>query len=316
MNTRQHASVAVLGSLNVDLVASVHRLPKAGETVGASGLRKLFGGKGANQAIAAARAGARVSFIGCVGDDADGLAYRSRLEKENIDVGGIALARGALTGTALIGVDAGAENLIIVAPAANGRVTERHVRVNRKRITGAGALLMQWEVPTAAIVEAASMANRAGVPVLLNPSPFSESFPWGEMGLDYVIVNEGEARQLFRLGPKTLQSRPAPWLRVMREKRIGALVLTRGVDSTLYLSASGQQAEVPTMTVKPVDTVGAGDAFAGAFTAFLARGAPIEQALLAGNCCGALATLQPGAQESVPSRRRLLTAMRSAKSDR
>lgn len=312
MKSSNQTRVAVLGSLNVDLVASVPRLPGAGETVAATGLKKLFGGKGANQAVAAARAGARVGFIGCVGEDADGAAYRERLAGEGIDVAGVATAEGALTGTALIGVDAQAENLIMVAPEANGRVTRGQVRANRAVIEAAGALLMQFEVPLEAVVEAARIANRAGVVVLLNPSPYVSSFPWGDARVDCVIVNESEGAQLFGLKPATMRRGKGKWMRAMESRGIGAVVLTRGAASTLHLTVEGELTEVPTMQVTPVDTVGAGDAFAGAFAAFVARGETVPRSLLAGNCCGALATLKAGAQEAVPTRRSLLTAMRDA----
>lgn len=305
------ATVTVLGSLNVDLVASVERLPRAGETVAAGGLRKLFGGKGANQAVAAARAGAAVRFVGCVGADADGAAYRSRLKGEGIDISGIATVPNALTGTALIGVDAAAENLIMVAPEANGRVTRSHVRSHRRMIETSGVLLMQLEVPFPSVIEAARIANRSGVPVWLNPSPYSSEFPWGEAEIDGVMVNEAEAEQLLGMKAASLKRSRSKWSRAMALRGIGSVVMTRGKKSTLYLSADGMACEVDTLRVSPVDTVGAGDAFAGTLASFLAQGESIGRALVAANCAGGLATLKRGAQEAIPKRRRLLSAMRN-----
>lgn len=302
--------VTIVGSLNVDLVALLSRLPQAGETVAATSLKKLFGGKGANQAMAAARAGAGVRMIGCVGDDADGMAYRERLAGEGIDVSGVSTAKGFLTGTALIGVDAAAENLIMVAPEANGRLSRRHVQMQRTAIESADVLLMQFEVPETAVLEAARIANRAGVPVVLNPSPMSIGFPWGSIRVDCLIVNESEARQLFGMSANGLKRNKTKWLPGMEARGVRELVITRGCGSTLHLHADGIFSEIVTLAVVPVDTVGAGDAFAGTFAAFLAAGESRGRCLWAGNCAGALATTQRGAQEAIPSRRKLLAAMK------
>ena len=191
MKTTKRGVVTVLGSMNIDLVAKAERLPRPGETVAALSLRKLHGGKGGNQAVAASRAGAVVRMIGCVGDDADGADYLKRLRGEGIDVAGIGAVKRCLTGTALIGVDNAGENLIMVAPEANGRVTKRMVRAQRCAIESADVLLSQFEVPFEAVLEAAGIANRGGVPVVLNPSPFIDSFPWGEVRIAAHDLEDG-----------------------------------------------------------------------------------------------------------------------------
>jgi ribokinase len=278
--------IAVVGSLNVDLIASVERLPRAGETIAASQLVRRFGGKGANQALAAARQGAQVWMIGCVGDDADGREYREHFEGEDIDCTGLSIARRALTGTALIAVDAAAENLIVVAPGANGHLRAADVRKQREKIARAQALLVQLEVPLPAVLEAIRIANRAGVPVVFNPSPWRADFPWDDHRIDVAIVNESEAAALEKL----------------RASKIATLVITRGAQPTRCLSAEGEFS-VPTLRVKPIDTVGAGDAFAGALATALARGLSLRKAIARANCAGALATLKPGAQEALPTAR-------------
>ncbi len=285
--------LAVVGSLNVDLIATVERLPRAGETIAASGLVRRFGGKGANQALAAARQGAQVSMIGCVGDDADGRAYREHFERQGIECTGLSVAKRELTGTALIAVDATAENLIVVAPGANGCLRAADVRRQREKIARAGALLVQLEVPLPAVLEAMRIANRAGVPVVFNPSPWRADFPWGGPRIDVVIVNEGEATALRKL----------------RVAQIGTLVITRGALPTRCLSPDGEF-EVPALRVKPVDTVGAGDAFAGTLTTALAHGRTPREAIARANCAGALTTLQPGAQEALPNSRTVDQAVR------
>jgi ribokinase len=294
--------LTVVGSLNVDYIATVEHLPVPGETVPATGLIRRFGGKGANQAVAAARQGARVSMIGCVGADDAGRAYRQRLREEGIDAIGVTATRRALTGTALIAVDKAAENSIIVAAGANGELKVAAIRAQRDRITSADLLLLQFEVPMAAVIEAVRIANRAKVPVVLNPSPMRDGFPWGKCELDTLIVNAGEARAIFRLRPEDLPVGLDRWQGALARRCIERLIITQGAKPTICLSAAGYL-EVQTLRVKPVDTVGAGDAFTGAFAAYRAAGADALSAIRYANCAGALATLKAGAQEAIPDRR-------------
>jgi ribokinase len=293
--------VVVVGSLNVDYIASVKRLPAPGETVAATGLVQRFGGKGANQAVAAARQGARVSMVGCVGADDAGRVYCQRLRTEGIDASGVASTRKALTGTALIAVNQAAENIIIVAAGANGELTPAIIRAQRACIGSAGILLLQLEVPMAAVIQAVRIANRAKVPVVLNPSPLRNGFPWGNCALDTVIANAGEAQAVFGLKLGKLPADLGTWQRALVERHIGQLIITRGANSTICISDAGYL-EMPTLAVKPVDTVGAGDAFAGAYAATRAEGADLVTAIHYANCVGALTTLQAGAQESIPNR--------------
>lgn len=289
--------IAVVGSLNVDLIASVERLPRAGETIAASRLVRRFGGKGANQAFAAARQGAQISMIGAVGDDADGQAYRAYFTKEGIDCVGVKTVRRHPTGTALIAVDGKGENLIIVAPGANGVLTASDVRLQRRRIETARTLLVQMEIPLPAVLEALRIANRSGVSVIFNPSPWRGDFPWGERQIDVVAVNETEASALLGSVP-TLRDRRVVSAE-LQTRRIEALVITRGARATRCFTAA-DAFEVPAIRVKPVDTVGAGDAFAGTLASALARGFDFGQAVTRANCAGALATLKAGAQEALP----------------
>lgn len=293
--------IVVVGSLNLDYIAAVKRLPGPGETVAASSLIRRFGGKGANQAIAAARQGARVSMVGCVGADDQGHAYRQHLRDEGIDTGGLSTSSQALTGTALIAVDQAAENLIVVAPGANGSLTPTAVRAQRSRIAAADVILLQFEVPMPALLEAIRLANRAGVRVVLNPSPLRDGFAWGQFEVDSLIVNSSEAFAIFGIPPGRVSAQLRGWQKALARKRISQLLITRGSRPTLCLTAN-RFFEVPTLPVKPVDTVGAGDAFAGALATRLAEGADLASAARYANCTGALATLKPGAQEAIPSR--------------
>jgi ribokinase len=292
--------VVVVGSLNVDYIATVHRLPVAGETVSASGLVRRFGGKGANQAVAAARQGAVVNMIGCLGIDSEGSSYVERLRAEGIGVNGISTTSKALTGTAMIAVDRAAENIIVVAAGANGHLKRAGVRARRETIAAADALLLQMEVPLDSVIEAVRIANRASVPVVFNPSPWKQGFPWGEYNLDTLIVNAGEAQAIFGLRLETISSNLPSWRKQLVNRCISQLIITRGAKPTIYITQSAF-GEVPAFSVKPVDTVGAGDTFAGTFAARRAEGMDIVSAIDYANCAGALATLKRGAQEAIPT---------------
>ena len=294
--------LVVIGSLNVDYIASVKRLPGPGETVAATGMIRRFGGKGANQAVAAARQGASVSMIACVGNDDAGRSYCSRLRAEGINAAGVTATNRAMTGTALIAVDQAAENSIIVAAGANGELTPAAIRAQEDQIRSASMLLLQFEIPMPTVIEAVRIANKASIPVALNPSPLRDGFPWGKWELDTLIANAGEAQAIFGLPVERLPKTLARWQKTLVRRRISRLIITRGAQSTLCLSAA-DYLEIPTLKVKPVDTVGAGDAFAGAFAAHRAGGSEVLDAIRYANCAGAMATLKAGAQEAIPNRK-------------
>jgi ribokinase len=302
---RSAGHVIVVGSLNVDYIASVTRLPKPGQTVAGSQLIRRFGGKGANQAMAAARQGVKVSMVGCVGADDDGRAYLQRLRAAGIDSRGVSTTTRALTGAALIAVDAHAENMIIVAPGANGELKPASL----PSVTNADILLLQQEIPMACVIEAVRKANRASVPVVFNPSPLVNGFPWGKLILDTLIVNEGEAQSIFKLNADKMATSLSRWRRMLVKYNIIRLIVTRGAGATFILDQS-RFLEVATLLVKPIDTVGAGDAFAGVFAASRALGMDMATAIQRANCAGALTTLASGAQEAIPTRAATNSALR------
>ncbi len=285
--------VVVVGSLNIDYTLRVPRIPALGETLTARGMFSCLGGKGANQAIAAARAGAKAAMIGCVGEDESGTRYIKALKKEGIDTRGIQLS-STPTGVAFIVVDDAGENSIIVNPGANHEVTNAQVERHADLIREADALLLQLECPLPVVRLAAEIARAAGVRVILNPSPLTEAFLADPFEVDVLIVNEGEARKL------------APNRR-LQEARSRQLVITRGAESTLHVTKGGLVEYVPPK-VLPVDTVGAGDAFAGAFAVASSEGQ--AHAVAFGNAAGALATQKAGAQPSIPSREAILLALK------
>jgi ribokinase len=291
----------VVGSLNLDYIAGVERLPSAGQTIAAHSLIRRFGGKGANQAVAAARQGAKVGMIGCVGADPEGQAYRNRLRGEQISISSLSTSPRLPTGTALIAVDRRGENIIVVAAGANSQLRPAAIRAQRSLITSADVMLLQFEIPLASVIEAVRLATRANVPVVLNPSPFRDDFPWGKFKIDSLVVNSGEAAAIFGQSLTSIEARLPGWRRAFAQRKIENLIITRGAEPTICITQSDFR-KIPTLCVSPVDTVGAGDAFAGTFAANRARGFDLPTAVSYANCAGALATLKPGAQEAIPDR--------------
>lgn len=302
MSNSTQKSVSVLGSLNIDYFTKVETLPVPGETVASLSLELFQGGKGANQAISAARQGANVTLIGTVGDDAEGKSYRRALQTEGIDLSCLQTG-SARTGCAFITVDEQGENMIVVSSGANAELTDAVIQEKKARLASADAVLANFEIPIPALIGAARIANAASVPLVINPSPYDPVFPWQEIQTDYLIVNEGEATEVMEFDP--LQEDESLVRQRLTELRVEHLIITRGSDETIVYRRGGEAVAVETLPVLPVDTVGAGDAFAGCFTCRIAEGDSLENAIRAANCAGALTTLGPGAQHPIPDREKV-----------
>jgi ribokinase len=274
----------VLGSLNMDLVVRAARLPAPGETVLGTDFATLQGGKGANQAIAAARAGADVTMLGAVGTDAFGTELSAALRAHGITVDRLRTVDGP-SGIAVITVDDNAENTIVVAPNANGRFTEL-TAADVTAIRSSSMLLLQLENPIQAVVAGAQAAAGAGVPVLLNPSPAQPLPPALLSAVTILVLNEGEARAF---GESALAAVPH-------------VVTTLGSAGASYRGPHGEVATAQPPAVDPIDTTGAGDAFIGAFAVAWATGATPLAALRWACAAGALATTRSGAGASAPLR--------------
>lgn len=297
--TPQSGRVAVVGSLNVDHLFQVTELPRPGETIFAAGARREFGGKGANQAVAAARYGAAVTLIGATGADDAGHSYREHLRREPVVTDWVVALEGVPTGSAFIAVNARGENEIIVDRGANGRLATAHVTTALAALLPTtSVVLVGLECPLAAAVAALRAATAAGVRTILNPSPVAADFPWGEVSIDAVVVNEHECAAIFG---------PADFAAIARAG-VSNLVVTRGAAPTLWISAGGVKS-VPTFPITPLDTVGAGDTFVGVLAADLANGGAWEDALRRANVAAALSTLRAGAQGAMPSRDQVITAL-------
>ena len=296
------ARVVVLGSANTDLVLTCPELPKPGETLLGGAFRQAAGGKGANQAVAAARAGARVVFIGATGDDAYGKQQRKGLKNEGVDLRFFRTLQGVNSGIALIllgGKDR--QNLIGVASSANDRVTASHVRSAEPAIKQAGCLVAQLEVPMPAIVAAAAIARRNGVPFILNPAP-ARALPASLLPLvDCLVPNEHEAALLT--GGKA----PEAAARDMIKQGCRAVIVTLGSKGALLVTRQ-LSLEIPAPKVKPADTVGAGDCLCGWLAAGVAELLPWEANLRRAIRAASLSVTKCGAQESMPLLKQVLRA--------
>ncbi len=299
------AGIVVIGSANEDLVVSASRLPRPGETVLGDEFQTFFGGKGANQAVAALRAGrgnTRVSFIGNVGADERGDRYIQYLESEGLDVSMLGRDKELPTGVALIVVGPEGENLITVAPGANGRLRPADIEAAGDAIRGAQVLLAQLEVPQEAVETAFRLAAGAGVKTLLNPAPA----PQGTISnalltlTDVIVPNRTEAETLTGLEVGSVESVRAACA-ALRDSGVDGVVITLGGDGAVYASSEGE-GHLRAPGIKAVDTTGAGDAFCGALAVGLAEGNDLSGAVRLAAAAGALCCTNRGAQPSLPAR--------------
>ncbi|MFD5799429.1 ribokinase [Streptomyces diastatochromogenes] len=285
--------IAVLGSTNMDLVTYVSKAPQRGETVTGREFRTIPGGKGANQAIAAARAGATVTMIGAVGNDAFGVRLRDTLEHSGVDTDFLRTVEGP-SGTAHIVVDDEGGNSIVVIPGANGTVD--HLALGDEGLlASADALLLQLEIPLAAVVAGAQAARRHGVRTVLTPAPAQPLPPELLAATDLLVPNEYEAVTLT--GRTDPREAAAALLDVVPE-----VVVTLGATGSLYLARGAEPLVVPAPRVKAVDSTAAGDTFVGALAVALAEEKPVREALSWAAAAAALSVQREGASSSMPYR--------------
>ena len=290
--------VVVVGSLNVDLVVGLERMPAPGETVMGATLERHPGGKGLNQAVAAARLGARVSMIGTVGSDDSGVWLQGIVRTEGIDATGIISADGP-SGTALIEVDPTGMNRIVVIPGANAALTAADVTAAINAIDDVAVVLTQGEIPLEAITAAMAAGRACGARTILNPAPVRD-YPASLLALvDFLVPNEHEAAHLSGLPTGSLVD-ASEAARHFTGQGVPNAILTRGARGAVWVSPSSS-GSVAAYRVTPVDTVAAGDAFCGGLAAALASGDPLPVALRWASAAGALATTIAGAVPSLPT---------------
>ena len=317
-------AIVVLGGLNLDLVVETERLPRAGETFEGRRFYTSGGGKGANQAVAAARLArpdTPVRMIGRVGDDAEGRALRGLLEKDGIDCRGVATDTEARSGVAMIVLDAAGENTVLAVYGANAHCGDAELASLETALADASVLLLQQETPLHTTARAMQMARDRGVRVVLDPAPARTSLPEGFHNLcDVLTPNQGEAAALLRSLPEALtatpEGQPGPDTRMdaiidaataaqtataLRRSGIAEVIVTLGAEGAVVATEIG----VTRLAAHPADvvaSVGAGDAFNGALAVGLAEGRALADAARFANAAAALAVTKPGVQESMPVR--------------
>ncbi len=288
-------SIVVVGTLNMDLVVQAERHPQPGETLLGIAFNTYPGGKGANQAVAAARLGARVDLIGRVGQDGFGDALLAAAAADRVGCRFIQRDATAPTGVALITLDRAGENTIIVVPGANGQLSPADLSAAEDAFSQAGILLLQLELPQPVVEAAVELAGYHAVQVILNPSPARPLADDLLRRVDTLVLNAGELAVLAGT-PEVDEG-----VRRLLQRGVRSLVVTLGENGAL-LAQGERRLRLPAHPVEVVDTVAVGDAFVGAFATALSEGLPVEEACRWGNAAGAVAVTRRGAQPSLPNR--------------
>lgn len=289
--------ITVFGSINMDLVATTERLPQPGETVVGRSFTTVAGGKGANQALAARRAGAAVRMAGAVGDDALASQALALLTDAAMDLSAVRVA-GEATGTAHILVDGDGENVIVIVPGANGTVTAEDARRALAAMSRGDFLMLQLEIPAEAVEAALVGAKARGVTSIINLAPLTpEAHRLGTMA-DILVANETEFERFAGKGELTDEEREAT-MRALHAESGQTLIVTVGADGVIAIRRN-EIYRAAGLVIEPVDTVGAGDTFCGYLAASLDAGLEFSRALRRAAVAGSLACLKPGAQPSIP----------------
>ncbi|HHP7837328.1 TPA: ribokinase [Serratia marcescens] len=292
--------LVVLGSINADHILNIEQFPLPGETVIGKQYKVAFGGKGANQAVAAGRSGAEIAFIACVGADDIGERIRRQLASDRIDTQPIEAIADSTTGVALIFVNAEGENVIGIDAGANAAVTPDYLARYRQKVIDADALLMQLESPLETVIAAARLAKQHQTQVILNPAPARE-LPDELLGMiDMITPNETEAQRLTGIAVDN-DADAARAAQALHDKGIATVIITLG-SRGVWLSENGNGKLVPGFKVQAVDTIAAGDTFNGALVTALLEGNSMADAVRFAHAAAAIAVTRPGAQPSVPWR--------------
>jgi ribokinase len=278
-------TITVIGSINMDLVVSVDRRPEKGETIKGNMFTTMPGGKGANQAVSAARLGATVNMIGMVGEDEFGKVLKSKLQKENINVDGVESKVGLSTGVAVITL-ADHDNSIVIISGANAAVTPDYIAKYENIIAKSDIVLTQLEIPIETVEKAAEICQKHHIPFVLNPAPAQD-------------LPDSLFNQVTFLTPNQIE-----WESIKannKEINKDQLIVTRGEDGVTYFDDEQEQS-VPAFSVKPVDTTGAGDTFNGAFTYAVAKKETLQEACMFGSATATLSITKTGAQTGMPTK--------------
>lgn len=299
--------VVVIGSLSMDMVFQVPRRPARGETVKGFSCETFVGGKGNNQALAAAKAGAEVAMVGKVGDDEYGKLIREELEKNAVDTSCLFIDKESGSGLANIYVDPDGDNSIVIVPRANDRLNKEDIDRARDIIAEAELVMLQLEVPLETVIYAAELARKVNTKVMLNPAPAPDggALPQALLGLlDYLIPNESEAALLTNLPVDNLESAKNA-LAKFKSMTDATVIITLGEKGVVTSDRNGEHIYHPAFPVDAVDTTAAGDAFLGCLAGKLVENVELQSAIKYACAAGALATTVPGAVPSLPYREKI-----------
>ena len=300
------SNIIVVGSLNADLVVRTPRFPQPGETISGEDLQIIPGGKGANQAVAAARQGTPTAMVGRVGNDSFGPELIGNLKQNGVDTSHVQVDSESATGTAIIVVDEKGQNSIVLSPGGNGRVTPADL--DNLSFADASLLLLQLEIPVAAVLAAVKRAKESGLRVLLNPAP-ARPLPEELLSLpDFIVPNESELSLLTELPVQDIPSAEKA-AKTLLERGIQNVIVTLGANGALIVNRELTK-HIPSFKVDVVDTTAAGDAFIGGFASALLQNKSMEEAVQYGCACGALAATKFGAQPSLPTKEEVETFLR------
>jgi ribokinase len=291
--------IVVIGSLNTDLVIKTERLPDPGETLHGEDLQTIPGGKGANQAAAAARLGSRVAMVGRVGADQFGPHLVDNLAHQGVNTGHVRVDPGTCTGIALIIVDDQGENTILLTAGANGQVSHSDVDSASALLSQARLVLLQFEIPFETVEYTLDKASQLGVMTVLNPAPANPIDPDLLAKIDIMVPNQTELEFISGI-PANDDESTRTAAQTLVDKGVGVVIVTLGERGALLVTPE-ETTMVPGIKVDVVDTTAAGDAFIGALATAIVRDMPLADAVRFANCAGALATTRFGAQPSLPS---------------
>lgn len=312
--------IVVIGSINMDLVCRTERLPRGGETVLGKDFVTVPGGKGANQAVAAAKlaaTGLAVHMVGRVGDDDFGQRLLNGLKLHDVRTDYVTITEGVASGVAMILVDRKGENSIVVAPGANSKVSPEDLNRAEKLIASASVVVMQLEIPLNTVKHAIAMCQRLGVPTILDPAPAPAKLPRALFGVDIFTPNETEAQALLEIEPRPRikqkrATEPKQMAGDLLARGAKAVALKLGGRGSMYVAADGRFYTAKPYKVSVVDTTAAGDAFTGALAVATAEQMPINDMLRFASAAGALTCTGFGAQPALPSRAAVHRLMRGS----
>jgi ribokinase len=290
--------IIVVGSLNMDLVIRVQKMPELGETVRGSDLLTIPGGKGANQAAAAAKLGNNVLMVGKVGGDSFGVTLKQNLHNLGVNTDRVAQEEESSTGTAVITVDDAGNNCIVISAGANGKVSLADVEALSGLWSETKMLLLQLEIPLDVVSKAIDIAYQNNVPIALNPSPIADLPKELLRKVKYLILNEIEAKSISGIEASSVESSKSAAKKILA-MGVENVIITLGEHGAV-LANQNTTVHVPAIKVKPVDTTAAGDAFTAGFVSGVLKGFSLEDAVRFGNCSGALTATKNGAQSSLP----------------